>query len=170
MKETPNGTGVGVDDPFSMVDRCDWVTDDGRCRFALERPEADPAFSQARRAEDYACPFAAEGAWDECDHFRSRASGRRCVRCGLSERRRAHDDDSRPLLHEHHLSYEHADETEITVLVCRWCHAKIHRSGARLDDEVDPDPDALETLTMRRQREAEEASFETAAKRYLDED
>src|SRR6056297_1260093 len=36
MDKTPNGTSVGVDDPYDYVDRCDHLTDDGSCRYAVD--------------------------------------------------------------------------------------------------------------------------------------
>ena len=55
---------------------------------------------------------------------------------------------------------------EITVYLCRWCHAKIHDSWARIDDDVNPDPEALAAAEDRRSREQSEATFESAADRY----
>ncbi|MFW6153569.1 MAG: DUF7097 family protein, partial [Halobacteriota archaeon] len=91
MKRTPSGTPVGADDPLEVVERCDWVTGEGRCRFALERAEVDPTFARERREDDYRCPFAEERAWDACEHARVRARSRRCARCGLEDRPLAHD-------------------------------------------------------------------------------
>lgn len=165
MKRTPDGTPVGVDDPLDVVDRCDWITQDGRCRLAITRPERDPDFAARRRREDYRCPYVdGDTPWAACDHFRSRDHGRRCVRCGLDARPNALDADARPLLEEHHLTYEAADGVEITVTVCRWCHAKIHAGDARLDDDAQPDRAALAERERRRRREREE-SFTTAAER-----
>lgn len=165
MKRTPLGTPVGVDDPLEAVDRCDWVTAEGRCRFARDRPEADPTFTAARRREDYRCPYAGDDrGWEDCRHFRSRGRSRACVRCGLAERPMAHDPDARPLLHEHHLAYGDEDEPEVTVTVCRWCHAKIHRGTATIDDDADPDPDAVAAFERRRDRERAEA-FRPASER-----
>lgn len=154
MKRTPTGTPVGVDDPLDAVDRCDWVTRDGRCRLAFERPEVDPAFAERRRADDYRCPFVPEDVpWVECTHFTSRSRDRRCVRCGLEERRLLLDPDERPLLQEHHLAYGDDDGAEVTVMVCRWCHAKIHRQGARIDDDAVPDRRAVAERERRKDRE-----------------
>ena len=170
MERTPRGTPVGVDDPYAHVDRCDHLTDDGRCRLAFERPEADPAFARDRRADGYAGPVAA-GDWDwaDCPQFRATATGSTCARCGLEERRVAHDDD-RPLLEAHHLSYadDGALAHDVTVLLCRWCHAKVHGSWARIDDDVGPDPEALAAHEGRRSRELEEAAFRSAAERLDD--
>ena len=55
---------------------------------------------------------------------------------------------------------------EITVYLCRWCHAKIHDSWARIDDDVNPDPEALAEAEGRRSKEQVEAAFESAADRY----
>ncbi|ELZ07779.1 hypothetical protein C479_15090 [Halovivax asiaticus JCM 14624] len=181
MSHTPNGTPVGVDDPYDYVDRCDYLTDDGRCRYAIEHAAQDPSFARNRRAEDYRClavsPSETDAGsdaieWRSCPHFRCRNRDRECSRCGLEERREAHA-DSRPLLEEHHLSY--ASETdattdqpshEITIYLCRWCHAKIHNSWARVADEVNPDPEALAAREGRRSRERAEFAFESAADRY----
>ncbi|MFB6360001.1 MAG: hypothetical protein ABEH59_01630 [Halobacteriales archaeon] len=167
MERTPQGTSVGVDDPYAHVDRCDHLTDDGRCRLALERPDVDRGFARARAAEDYACPVAAEEwAWRDCPQFRSRSTASSCARCGLEERRIAHE-DTQPLLEEHHLSYADAAslEHEITVQLCRWCHAKVHESWARIDDDVTPDQEAVAAKEGRRSRELEELQFRSAAER-----
>ncbi|WP_254543222.1 DUF7097 family protein [Halomarina pelagica] len=167
MEKTPAGSSVGVDDPYEFVERCDHLTDDGRCRFAFERPEADPRFAEARQRDDYACPVA-EGCWEwrDCPHMRRRGRARECARCGLEEVRMAHD-RARPLLEEHHLSYR--DEShlshEITVTLCRWCHAKVHASWARVDDDAAPDPEALAAREERRGRELAEFAFSTAGER-----
>ncbi|WP_338741239.1 DUF7097 family protein [Haloplanus salilacus] len=187
MERTPTGTPVGVDDPYDHAGRCDHLTSDGCCRFALERtgdngeqrlprgrPSAgdDAAFAAERRAEDYACVAADEDAeWRDCPHYRSTTDGRECRRCGLDEVRMAHD-DARPLLEEHHLSYGSAgggDEGdpahEITVALCRWCHAKVHEGWARIDDDAGPDAEALAAREERRSREQAEFGFRTAAER-----
>lgn len=184
MEKTDAGTTVGVRDPYAHVDRCDHCTDDGRCRFAVERGHRDPAFARERRAADYRCPVAGDpttdgqtGPWDwaDCPHFASRARERECARCGLSEVRMAHDDE-RPLLEEHHLSYAHGSVAgegdpshEITVYLCRWCHARVHRSWASLADDVNPDPEAVAARESRRGRELDELDFQTAAERTTDE-
>ena len=177
MEKTPRGTSVGVDDPYDHVDRCDHLTDDGRCRFAVEQAALDPAFARERAGEDYACvadcpdgepTTPSEFDWARCPHFRCRNHDRECVRCGLEERRIAHSAE-RPLLEEHHLSYPESGEElshEITVYLCRWCHAKIHNSWARIADDVAPDPEAIAALEARRSREIEELGFESAADRY----
>jgi hypothetical protein len=173
MAETPEGTPVGVDDPYDHAGPCDHLTDEGRCRFAFEHPGQDPEFARQRRESEpqFACPVVhpdGDWGWEDCPHYRSTASDRECARCGLVERRMAHDDD-RPLLEEHHLSYADAGETlahEITVMLCRWCHAKVHQSWARVDDDANPDPEAFGEREQRRGREQSEATFETAAERY----
>ena len=197
MAKTPSGTSVGVDDPYAHVDRCDHCTDEGRCRWALERGDRDPEFADARSRDDFRCPVVGtldeEGLtgpweWRDCPHFRCRDHDRECARCGLEERRMAHEDE-RPLLEEHHLSYADrardrtdgriegaggptGDESEpaheVTVYLCRWCHAKVHDSWARIDDDVSPDPEAVAEREGRRAREQEEFGFETAAERYDD--
>ena len=218
MEKTPSGTSVGVDDPYAHVDRCDHCTDEGRCRFAVEQGDRDPEFADRLSRRDFRCPVVSEAPsasdgelggttrehsdlteegltgpweWADCPHFRSRDHDRECVRCGLAERRLAHDDE-RPLLEEHHLSYRSgtaaggADGTghggggtgdsggedgdapahEITVYLCRWCHAKIHDSWARITDDANPDPEAIAQREGRRSREREELGFESAAERY----
>ena len=184
MRKTEAGTSVGVADPYAHVDRCDHLTDDGRCRFAVEQGDRDPTFAAARRRADYRCPVAsdpeeppapgAEGltgpwAWADCEHFRCRQRDRECGRCGLAEVRMAHD-DARPLLEEHHLSYAGEDDLghEITVYLCRWCHAKVHDSWASLADDVNPAPEAVAAREARRAREQRELGFDSAAER-LDE-
>ncbi|MFB6143091.1 MAG: hypothetical protein ABEJ30_07080 [Halorientalis sp.] len=186
MERTPSGTPVGVDDPYAVAGRCDHLTDDGRCRLALEGA-APPEFAAERRIEAFDCVAAAEGAaFRDCPHYRSTTSGRECARCGMTEVRLAHD-DARPLVEEHHLSYaldakgdDGTDATEggrtdaegddrpsheITVALCRWCHAKVHESWARVDDDVAPDPEATAAREARRSRELAEAAFETARER-----
>ncbi|GAA0662372.1 hypothetical protein ACFQDG_12080 [Natronoarchaeum mannanilyticum] len=173
MEKTPEGTSVGVDDPYEHAGVCDHVTDDGRCRYAFEFPEHDPEFARERRTDDFACPVAADDEdwnWADCPHFRSRKPDRECVRCGLEERRLAHDDE-RPLLEEHHLSYADSGETlshEITVFLCRWCHAKVHDSWARITDDAAPEAEALAEAEQRRSKEQQEFGFESAAERYGD--
>jgi len=203
MEKTPSGTSVGVDDPYAHVDRCDHCTDEGRCRFAVEQGDRDPEFADARSRGGFQCPVVSEapsvskgragnratrehgrldeegltGPWDwaDCPHFRSRNHDHECARCGLEERRNAHDDE-RPLLEEHHLSYADTDANEtgagddpsheITVYLCRWCHAKIHDSWARITDDANPDPEAIAEREGRRSREQEELGFQSAAKRF----
>ncbi|WP_340099946.1 DUF7097 family protein [Salinibaculum salinum] len=183
MEKTDAGTSVGVDDPYDYVDRCDHLTDDGRCRYAVEQGERDPTFADERSQEGFRCPVAGktdeEGltgpwAWTDCPHFRCRTHDRECVRCGLEEIRLAHDDD-RPLLEEHHLSYavgssvgEGHPSHEITVYLCRWCHAKVHDSWARIDDDANPDPEAIAEREGRRTREQDELGFSSARERYDD--
>ncbi|QLH81783.1 DUF7097 family protein [Halosimplex pelagicum] len=183
MEKTPSGTSVGVEDPYAHVDRCNHCTDEGRCRFAVEQGERDPEFADARSREEFRCPVVGaldeEGLtgpweWADCPHFRCRNRDRACERCGLEERRMAHDDE-RPLLEEHHLSY--ADRSaadgdgddpshEITVFLCRWCHAKVHDSWASVDDDANPDPEAIAEREGRRSREQSELGFQSAAERF----
>jgi hypothetical protein len=181
MEKTDAGTSVGVDDPYDAVDRCDHLTDEGRCRWAVEHGQHDPQFADARSREDFQCPVAGgtdeeglTGPWDwaDCPHFRCRNRDRECIRCGLEEVRLAHDDE-RPLLEEHHLSYadnssagEGKPSHEITVYLCRWCHAKVHDSWARIDDDASPDPEAIAEKEGRRSKEQEELGFESAAERF----
>lgn len=168
MEKTDAGTPVGVDDPYEFAGRCDHLTDDGRCRFALAHAGNDPEFARERRADDYACVAADDDrAFRDCPHYRSTTAGRECVRCGLSEVRIAHE-DAHPLLEEHHLSYAdgRGPGHEITVSLCRWCHAKIHQSWARVDDDVSPDPEAIAAREERRGKEQREFGFQSAAERY----
>jgi hypothetical protein len=178
MERTPDGTPVGVDDPYAVAGVCDHLTDDGRCRFALTRAGDDPEFAADRRRDGYACHVGADGAWRACPHYRSTTDGRECYRCGLPEVRLAHD-DARPLVEEHHLSYgdtassasdtadpERAGPHEITVALCRWCHTKVHKSFARIDDDAGPDPEAIAARENRRGREQSESAFETASERF----
>jgi len=196
MERTPDGTPVGVDDPYAVAGVCDHLTDDGRCRFALTRAGDDPEFAAARRADGYACHVGPDGAWRRCPHYRSTTDGRECRRCGLEEVRIAHD-DARPLVEEHHLSYadegsvdrdgsaeaETADDCEsaddgtpegsddagpheITVALCRWCHTKVHKSFARIGDDAGPDPEAIAEREGRRSREQSESAFGTASERF----
>jgi hypothetical protein len=205
MEKTPKGTGVGVDDPYEHVEVCDHLTSEGTCRYAFEHPQHDLAFARDRRRDDLACPVVAavgpDWDWRDCPHFRSTTSGRECARCGLEERRMAHDDE-RPLVEEHHLSYADdaarraadateletggddgdgaADESsdgdasdddggpshEVTVGLCRWCHAKVHDSWARITDDASPSAPALAVAEERRSRELDEAGFAAASDRY----
>jgi len=189
MERTPDGTPVGVDDPYDHAGVCDHLTDDGRCRFALDRAGDDPPFAAERRAADYDCLVADEDAeWRDCPHYRSTTAARECARCGLPEVRIAGDGGARALLEEHHLSYgegsgdaaasgaggdgreadsdDRATSHEITVALCRWCHAKIHNSIARVDDDASPDPEAVAERERRRAREQAEFGFQSAAERY----
>ncbi|WP_247001370.1 DUF7097 family protein [Halosolutus gelatinilyticus] len=187
MEKTPRGTPVGVDDPYEFAGVCDHLTGEGTCRYAFDHYEHDPEFARERALEGYECPVAdpeTDETWADCPHFRSRNRDRECVRCGLEEKRMAHSDE-RPLLEEHHLSYddrlrpssEQRTATsedargerlahEITVYLCRWCHAKVHNSWARITDDAAPDPEAIATLEGRRSRELDESGFESAARRY----
>jgi hypothetical protein len=180
MERTPDGTPVGVDDPYAAAGVCDHVTDNGRCRFALTRASDDPEFAADRRRDGYACHVGTDGAWRACPHYRSTTDERECYRCGLTEIRLAHD-DARPLVEEHHLSYgdaassspntsdsdpDDAGPHEITVALCRWCHTKVHKSFARIDDDASPDPDAVAARESRRSKEQSESAFETASERF----
>jgi hypothetical protein len=166
MERTESGTPVGVDDPYEFAGRCDHLTDDGRCRFALTRAGDDPEFAAARRAEDYVCVAAGEDEFRDCTHYRSTTDGRECVRCGIEEVRLA-GEDVRPLLEEHHLSYGGGGETshEVTVSLCRWCHAKVHQSFARVSDDAAPDPEAVAERETRRGTEMAEFEFASARER-----
>ncbi|WP_101295705.1 DUF7097 family protein [Halegenticoccus soli] len=168
MEKTPAGTPVGADDPYEFAGRCDHLTGDGRCRYALGYAGHDPEFAAERAADDYACPVGEDDCeWRDCPHYRSTTDGRECVRCGLEEVRMAHE-NARPLLEEHHLSYADGGGTshEITVALCRWCHAKIHNSFARITDDASPDPEATAAREERRGREMAEFGFASAAERY----
>ncbi len=188
MEETPEGTPVGVDDPYAVAGRCDHLTNDGRCRYALDHAGADPEFAADRRADDYVCVVADTEAaatdgespdWSRCPHYRSTTDAKECARCGLEEVRLAHDEDARPLVEEHHLSYaggtagasggegsgDDDPSHEITVGLCRWCHTKVHRSFARVDDDANPDPEALAERETRRGEELSEAGFQSASER-----
>ncbi len=174
MEKTPAGSSVGVDDPYAHVDRCDFVTSEGRCRWARDHGERDPTFADRIAADEFACPVVAAADdpstadWADCEKFRCRKHDRACVRCGLAERRLAHEDE-RPLLEEHHLAYpEDSGDAlghEITVYLCRWCHAKVHDSWATIGDDVGPDPEAIAAREGRRTRERSELEFQTAADR-----
>ncbi|WP_424014621.1 DUF7097 family protein [Halorubrum xinjiangense] len=165
MDRTPDGTPVGVDDPYAVAGVCDHLTDDGRCRFALTRAGNDPEFAAARRADGYDCHVGADGEWPACPHYRSTTDAKTCARCGLEDVRLAHD-DSRPLVEEHHLSYGGDDAHEITVGLCRWCHAKVHKSIARIDDDASPDPEAIAEREGRRETERSASTFESASEKY----
>ncbi|GAA0212252.1 DUF7097 family protein [Halobaculum roseum] len=189
MERTPDGTPVGVDDPYEFAGRCDHLTGDGRCRFALERAGDDREFAAERRRADYACVAADEDAdWRDCPHYRSTTDAKACARCGLEEVRIAHD-DRRPLVEEHHLSYgegsteggrqgeperspdsesNRSPSHEITVGLCRWCHTKVHKSFARVDDDASPDPEAVAERESRRGEELGELGFSSANERYGD--
>ena len=174
MEKTPTGTSVGVDDPYDVVDRCDFLTSDGRCRYAAEHGHHDPEFARQRHADELRCPAAdPEGDWEwaDCPKFRATATANACRRCGLEERRLS-TEDTRPLLEEHHLEYADDDRKdiphEITVSLCRWCHAKVHNSWAKIDDDVSPDPEAIAASEGRRSKERSELGFESAAERYRD--
>ncbi len=173
MKKTPKGTPVGVDDPYIYVDKCDHLTGEGLCRLILENRDVEGSFQVELERGDYVCPVVEQKwKWENCPYFRYRANQKRCARCGLEERLNAHD-NSRPLLERHHLSYagervgggEQMDH-EIIVILCRWCHAKVHKSGARINDEVEPDRKALEMMEERKSAEMNETKFESARERH----
>ena len=180
MEQTPEGTPVGVDDPYDVAGRCDHLTSDGRCRFALDHAGIDPAFADERAADGYACHVGEDDDWPACPHYRWTTTDDECRRCGLEEVRIAHD-ESRPLIEEHHLSYAEADtgndgattadgdtvdaNHELTVALCRWCHAKVHQSFARIDDDVDPDPEAVAEREQRVATETQEFGFQSARDR-----
>lgn len=194
MERTPDGTPVGVDDPYEVAGVCDHLTSDGRCRYALSNAGNDAAFAAERRRDDYACHVGEDDCWTACPHYRSTTSGTECVRCGLEEVRLAHE-NARPLLEEHHLMYGDAGKEaeaagsagentsggqkrdtssdagphEITVSLCRWCHTKVHKSFARIDDDASPDPEAIAQREGRRSKEIEELGFASASDR-LDSD
>lgn len=172
MEKTPQGTSVGVADPYEIVELCDHLTGDGRCRYAVEHGRHDRTFARDRREDGFRCPAADpedEWKWIDCPHFRDRQRSKACRRCGLEERRIA-SEDTRPLLEEHHVEYADDERKElaheITVSLCRWCHTKVHRSWARIDDDVSPDPEAIAASEGRRSREQAEFGFESAAERY----
>jgi len=181
MEQTPEGTPVGVDDPYEVAGICDHLTSDGRCRFALDHAGVDPEFADERAADDYACHVGADDDWPACPHYRWTTTGEECRQCGLEEIRLAHD-DSRPLIEEHHLSYGDGGNAggnaggnegdgdspshELTVALCRWCHAKVHQSGARIDDNVDPDPDAVDAREERVAAANAELGFQSARERF----
>ena len=172
MEKTPQGTTVGVEDPYAVVERCDHLTDDGRCRYAAEHGQHDPEFARKRQADDLRCPAAdpeGEWGWADCPYFRDRQRSKACRRCGLEERRLA-TEETRPLLEEHHLEYADDERKElaheITVSLCRWCHAKVHNSWARIDDDASPDPEAIAAAEGRRSKEQAEFGFESAKDRY----
>jgi hypothetical protein len=169
MEKTPHGTNVGVDDPYDVAGVCDHLTDDGRCRYALDRADVDSSFVAARRRAGYSCVAAEPSVrFRECSKYRSTTTGRACIRCGLQEVRIAGQRAARPLLEEHHLSYRDANADtghEITVSLCRWCHAKIHTSFARIDDDARPAIAAIAAREQRRTLERAELSFTPASER-----
>ncbi|MFC4449128.1 DUF7097 family protein [Halorussus aquaticus] len=150
--------------------RCPVADPDSEASCASKASGVSGSEATGGSEEGYSDGVSGSGDWDweSCPHFRCRNRDRECVRCGLEERRMAHSEE-RPLLEEHHLSYAGGGETighEITVYLCRWCHAKVHKSWARIDDDVNPDPEAIAEKEGRRSREQSEASFESAADRF----
>ena len=169
MERATGGTPVGVDDPYAHVHRCDHVTDEGTCRAAILRSHGNPPFWDTLDAREFRCPVVDdESTWKSCPYFRSTTDLTTCRRCGLAERPDHHSSTARPLLEEHHLAYADGQgelNHEITVALCRWCHAKVHRSWARVTDDVSPDPEAIATREQRIARELDECAFATAASR-----
>lgn len=167
MERATGGTPVGVDDPYAHVERCDHLTDEGLCRAAVTRSHGNPPFWDRLADREYCCPVVDdEWAFAECPTFRSTTDGGRCRRCGLEERRDLLSDDRRPLIEEHHLAYaDGRGETnhEITVSLCRWCHAKVHQSWARITDNAAPDTEAIAAREQRLAREQQAAEFTPAA-------
>lgn len=155
MKETPSGTPVGVEDPYRYVDRCDHVTDEGDCRLTQRDAE------WLGELGGHECPVVeGDWGWRDCGRFRCRYHDRCCRRCGLGEKRVW---DENPLLEEHHLMYGEEGH-EVTVVLCRWCHARVHE-GARIDDDAEPALEALKEKEVRARREREELGFDTARDR-----
>ncbi|MGM0591187.1 MAG: DUF7097 family protein [Halobacteriota archaeon] len=167
MERTPDGTPVGADDPYEFAGVCDHLTGDGHCRYALAYAGHDPEFAAKRRAAEYECLVGdADSQWRDCSHYRSTSTARACARCGLEEVRLAQQ-AARPLLESHHLSYPDGESShEITVVLCRWCHSKVHNSWARLTDDVRPDAEALAAREARRSKELAEFDFEPASERF----
>ena len=172
MKMTPKGTPVGVEDPYAYVDKCDHLTGEGFCRLALQNSNVEETFQMELEGRRYNCPVVEDKwGWENCPYFRFRSMENRCSRCGLEEKINAHD-SSRPLLERHHLSYRKAAmgkgrvSHEITVMLCRWCHAKVHKLGAIISENAAPDRKALELLWKRKNAEMKETKFESAKERY----
>ena len=46
------------------------------------------------------------------------------------------------------------------------CHAKVHESIARIDDDASPDPEAVAERERRRETERSASAFETASEAY----
>ena len=77
------------------------------------------------------------------------------------------------LLEKRHFSYAEdspdGDGTpthETTVHLCRWCHARVHDSWARIDDDASPDPEAIAEREPRRADDQSGLGVELAAKRF----
>lgn len=159
---------VGVENPYEHAGVCDHLTDDGRCRLSHTPGSIDSELSITLHERDGACIVAAEeSTFADCPEYRATDSAKECRRCGLAELRMGVDADARPLIEEHHLAYPDEDTGhEITVGLCRWCHAKVHDSWARIDDDVSPPTAAIAEKESRRAREQSEAAFETAAERF----
>ena len=187
---------AGVCDHVTDDGRCRYAFEHASAdpEFAAERRAEDfqcpVADGEARSASDGASGAAprADGDWEwaDCPQFRFTSTDRECERCGLTERRDAHSSSDRecercgleerrdalsgerPLLEEHHLAYDDERDLgqEITVFLCRWCHAKVHKSWASVADDVNPDPEAFAAREERRSDEQRELSFDTAAERF----
>jgi len=171
MKKTPTGTAVGVEDPYDHAGVCDHVTGDGSAGTPSNTASTTRVRGRAPRRGVRLPRGGGRLGGADCPHYRCRQHDRECARCGLEERRQAHADE-RPLLEEHHLAYDDEEDVghEITVFLCRWCHAKVHDSWARIDDDVGPDPEAIAAAEGRRSAEQSELSFESAAERFEPED
>ncbi|MFP4632522.1 MAG: hypothetical protein ACLFMT_03685 [Halobacteriales archaeon] len=172
MEKTDAGTSLGVEDPYAHVDSCDYLAEDNLCRLFRE-DDVDAVLSEALDDSEGRCPVAGDPDvdglsgdwnWSDCASFRCRRHTRRCRRCGLEERRMPGE---RPLLEEHHLSYPD-DGHEITVYLCRWCHTRVHRGWAALEDDVEPSVDALAERERRRSREVHEGF--SRASEYVEDD
>ena len=178
MKLTPRGTPVGVENPYEYVSKCDHLTGSGMCRLMFEDGHIDLTFREMLQKNEFNCPVVSgEWEWKDCPKFRFRTNGKVCARCGLEEHLNSHD-NSRPLLEKHHLSYAEPEggkipdredmSHEITITLCRWCHAKVHKAGVRIDDCVEPDLKAIKMAYGRKKIEDEETVFKSARERYED--
>lgn len=160
-------TYVGVEDPFGYIDSCDYITQKGRCLFAFKKFGEDIEFSKDRKSEDFICPvFEDRWNWSDCPHFKSLNYDDQCRRCGLEEIRISNE---YPLIEQHHILYpdkEKGQTHEITLPLCRWCHARIHNSEASIGDDVDPPRKALEIKEKRLKKQKQETGFSKATKLY----
>ncbi len=160
-------TYVGVDDPYKYIDSCDYITQRGKCLFSFKNFSEDIEFSKNREFENFMCPvFEDRWSWSDCPHFKSLNYDDKCRRCGLKEIRMS---DQHPLIEKHHVLYpdkQKGNTHEITLPLCRWCHARIHNSGASIDDKVDPPDEAVEIKEKRLKRQKQETDFSTANKIY----
>jgi len=173
--KTPQGTSVGVDDPYEFAGVCDHLTGDGKCRYAFDHytstTPSSLASARMRSTSVLSSTPNRTGRGPTARTFARATATASAFAAGSREKRIAHDDE-RPLLEEHHLSYERDGETlshEITIYLCRWCHSKVHNSWARITDDAGLDPAAIAALEERRSREQSELGFESAAERYDDE-